>query len=63
MRKTVHEVMKKTGKTDDKSNKLGGGGRFQQLKNKGMSDKLAAYIGQRRYGKERMAKWAAKGRK
>lgn len=53
---------KKTGKTDGKSNKLGGGGRFQQLKNEGMSGGLAAYIGRRMYGKKKMAQMAAKGR-
>lgn len=54
---------KKTGKTNGKSNKLGGGGRFQQLENKGMSGGLAAYIGRKLHGSAAMAKMAAKGKK
>lgn len=57
------DIIKKSGKTDGKSNKLGGGGRFQQMKKKGMSSALVAWIGDRRHGKKQMAKWAAKGRK
>ena len=55
-------TVKKTGKTDGKSNKLGGGGRFQQLENQGASAGLAAYIGRKMYGKKKMAKMAAKGK-
>ncbi len=55
-------TVKKTGKTDGKSNKLGGGGRFQQMLNKGVSPALAAYIGRKVHGKGRMASMAAKGK-
>lgn len=57
------DTTKKTGKTDGKSNKLGGGGRFQQMLNKGTSPALAAYIGRKMYGKKKMSSMAAKGRK
>lgn len=57
------ETTKKTGTTDGKSNKLGGGGRFQQLKNKGMSGGLAAYIGRKKFGASKMAKMAGAGKK
>ncbi len=63
MKKTAKSVMKKSGTTDHKSNKLGGGGRFQQLKDKGMSDRLAAWIGDKVHGSKQMHKWAAKGKK
>lgn len=56
-------ALKKTGTTDGKSNKLGGGGRFQQLENQGKSPALAAFIGRKLYGKKKMAKMAAKGKK
>ena len=54
--------LKHTGTTNGKSNKLGGGGRFQQLVNQGKSPALAAYIGRRKYGAKAMAKMSAKGR-
>ncbi len=54
---------KKTGTFQGKSNKLGGGGRFAQMESKGASPALAAYIGRKMYGKKRMAKMAAKGKK
>ncbi len=57
-----HEVTKKTGKFEGKSNKLGGGGRFAQLEAKGVSPALAATIGRKLYGKKKMSKMAAKGR-
>ena len=57
------DKLKKTGKTDGKSNKLGGGGRFQQLVNQGKSPALAAYIGRKLYGKKKMASMSAAGRK
>jgi hypothetical protein len=63
MAKTVTDVVKKSGTTGGKSNKPGGGGRFQQLKNKGLSGKLAAWIGRRKYGSSKMAKWSAAGKK
>lgn len=50
--------------------KLGGGGRFQKLKEKlshkkGIKDPgaVAAAIGREKYGKERFQKMAAKGKK
>jgi hypothetical protein len=43
--------------------RLGSGGRFRALTRKGMSKRLAAYIGRKKYGKRRMAKMAARGRK
>lgn len=54
---------KKTGTTDGKSNKLGGGGRFQQLKDKGVSGGLAAFIGRKLYGGKKMATMSAAGKK
>lgn len=54
--------MKKSGTTDGKSNQLGGGGRFQQMKNKGVSGGLAAFIGRRLYGKKKMTKMASKSK-
>lgn len=59
----VKSIMKKSGKTDGKSNKLGGGGRFQQLKNKGLSSKLAAWIGDRKHSQSKMSSWAAAARR
>jgi hypothetical protein len=63
--------LKKTGSYKGKSNKLGGGGRFAQLKNKiessGKSPEaaaaIAAKVGMKKYGKKKMASMAAKGRK
>lgn len=52
-----------------KSMKPGGGGRFAKMKAKmaakGASDPgaLAAYIGRKKYGKKRMAKMAAAGKR
>lgn len=63
MAKDVKSIMKKSGTTDGKPNKLGGGGRFQQLKDKGLSDKLSAWIGNRKHGSKQMHKWAAAGKK
>lgn len=51
-----------------KSMKLGKGGRFEELANKlarkGLKnpDAVAASIGRKKYGAEKMAKWAAAGR-
>lgn len=50
---------------------LGSGGRFKQLsdkiqkegKSKAAADAIAASIGRKKYGAEKMAKMAAKGRK
>lgn len=52
---------KKTGSTDGQSNKLGGGGRFKQMTDSGMSPALAAFVGKKRYGAKAMSKMAAKG--
>jgi hypothetical protein len=57
------KTTKKTGTFQGKSNKLGGGGRFAQMEAKGVSPALAAYIGRKMYGKKKMAKMAAKGKK
>lgn len=46
-----------------KSMRLGGGGRFAKLARKVHSKALAAWIGRRKYGKRRMAKMAARGRR
>lgn len=54
---------KKTGSFRGKSNKLGAGGRFKQMEAKGASPALAAYIGRKMYGKKKMMKMAAKGKK
>ena len=45
-----------------KSLRPGGGGRFAKMVASGKSPALAAYIGRKKYGKKRMAKFAAKGR-
>ena len=45
-----------------KSMRLGGGGRFAKLSRK-VGKRLAAYIGRKKYGAKRMAKWAAAGRR
>jgi hypothetical protein len=54
---------RKTGTFKGKSNKLGGGGRFAQLRARGISPALAAHIGRKKYGAKRFAKMAAAGRK
>ncbi len=54
-----------------KSMRLGGGGRFQKLMGSLMKEghskdsarRLAAYIGRKKYGETKMAKWSAAGRK
>jgi hypothetical protein len=63
MAKTVSDVLKKKGKTDGKSNKLGKGGRFKQMENKGLSAKLVAWIGSKNHSSKQMHKWTAKDRK
>jgi len=55
--------VKKTGSYKGQPNKLGGGGRFKQMVDKGMSPGLVAFIGRKKYGAKRMAKWSAAGRK
>ena len=54
---------KKSGSFQGKSNKLGGGGRFAQMEASGASPALAAFVGRKLYGKKKMAKMAAKGKK
>lgn len=56
-------ALRKTGKFEGKSNRLGGGGRFKQLVAKGKSPALAAYIGRRSLGKSKFQKLAAAGKK
>lgn len=51
--KYIDDKTKKTGTFKGKSNALGGGGRFAQLKSKGMSGALAAYIGRKKYGSKK----------
>lgn len=53
---------KKTGTTNGKPNVLGGGGRFQQLTNKGVSPGLASFLGRKKFGATQMAKMAANGK-
>lgn len=60
MAKYASDVIKKTGKTDGKSNKLGKGGRFKQMEKKGLSDKLTAWIGAKNHGSKKMHEWATK---
>ena len=45
-----------------KSMKPGGGGRFAKMVASGKSPALAAYIGRKKYGAKKMAKFAAKGK-
>ena len=54
-------TIKKTGSTNGEPNRLGGGGRFKQMTNSGMSPALAAFIGRKKYGSKAMAKMASKG--
>ena len=54
--------LKHTGTFHGKSNKLGGGGRFAQLRAQGKSAALAAWIGRRSLGNKKMAQLSAKGR-
>ena len=62
--------IKKTGKFQGKSNRLGGGGRFAQVKaavtgKKGVYNPagLAAYIGRKSLGKKKFQSLAARGKK
>lgn len=56
------DIIKKTGKTDGKSNREGGGGRSEQMKEKGMSGALISWIGRRKEGKGKFDKQAEEGR-
>jgi hypothetical protein len=60
--KAVQKI-KKTGTYKGKSNRLGGGGRFAQMVAMGIPAGKVAMIGRAKYGKKRMAKWSAQGRK
>lgn len=59
--------VKMTGTFMGKSNKLGGGGRFAQIAAKAGGGKkgaaIAAVAGRKKYGRKKMAKMAAAGRK
>lgn len=69
--KNLTKGLKKTGSYKGEPNKLGGGGRFKQLTDKleaqgksaSSAKAIAASIGRKRYGKAKMANWAAKGKK
>ncbi len=69
--KKIEGGLKKTGSFMGKSNKLGGGGRFAQLKSKIMASgksvsaaaAIAASIGRKALGKKKFQSLAAKGRK
>lgn len=54
--------IKTSGKFHGKSNKAGGGGRFAQMVASGKTPALAAFIGRKKYGTKKMAKFSAKGR-
>ena len=64
-------AIKTSGTYKGKSNRLGGGGRFQQvvdkIKKKGVSEKraraIAAVQGRKKYGKAKFQKMAAAGRR
>lgn len=56
-------MVKKTGSFEGQPNKLGGGGRFKQMVASGKSPALAAYIGRKMYGKKKMSKMSASGKK
>lgn len=60
-------AVKKTGKTNGKSNKLSGGGRFAQVAAKAGGGKkgaaIAAVVGRKKYGAKKMAKMASAGKK
>lgn len=67
MKSMPSKSIKTTGKTNGKSNKLGGGGRFAQLAAKAGGGKkgaaIAAAIGRKKYGKAGFAKLGAAGKK
>lgn len=52
----------KTGSYKGQSNAPGGGGRFKQMTDSGVSPALASYIGRKKFGASTMAKMAAKGK-
>ena len=55
--------MAKRRKLSPRKPPLGSGQRFKKLAKKVGSKKLAAWIGHKKYGKKKMAKLAAKGRR
>jgi hypothetical protein len=55
--------IKKSGTYKGKSNKLGGGGRFKQMTDSGMSPALAASIGRKTLGKKKFQRLAADAKK
>jgi hypothetical protein len=72
VKKTTIKVVKKTPKTyEGKPLKLGGGGRFEKLKDEivssGKSPKnasaIAASVGRKKYGVKKMATWSSQGKK
>lgn len=60
-------AIKKTGKFDGKSNRLGGGGRFAQVAAAAGGGKegaaIAAIAGRKKYGAAKMSKMAQAGKK
>lgn len=54
---------KKTGSYKGQSNAPGGGGRFKQMTDNGVSPALASYIGRKKFGAGNMAKMAVAGKK
>ena len=46
-----------------KKPRLGAGGRSKAMRKAGMSGALIGYLGRKKYGAKRMAKWSAAGRR
>lgn len=46
-----------------KSTRPGGGGRFAYLRSRGVPAGVLARAGRKKYGKKRMSRWSAKGRR
>lgn len=53
---------KKTGTYKGRSNAPGGGGRFKQMTDKGVSPALASFIGRKKFGAKTFASMSAKGK-
>lgn len=53
---------KKKGSYKGKSNAPGGGGRFKQMTDNGVSPGLAAFIGRKKFGAKTFSKMATKGK-
>lgn len=60
--KGVKMNTKKTGSYKGQSNAPGGGGRFKQMTDNGVSPGLASYIGRKKFGAKKMASMAANGK-